>query len=181
MTTSQRPVAREFRRKFLRWLHQVYSRRAPRSRAINSARRFSKPSPRWLENGRLLGSAHTRRRRPSQAYAEQTSATSSLRKRERIEHSAFRGMFAQIGHGVGEPEGRRAVYGIDATRHHGPGPPADSREYRNVFLTVRPPVDDGLSDDSRPHFELPQQCAGARVQSFEPAVHRAVKNHVAGA
>src|ERR1051325_9734045 len=44
-----------------RCAHHVYSTRSPISWANSSAILFSKPSPRWFENGRLFGSAQTRK------------------------------------------------------------------------------------------------------------------------
>src|SRR4051794_7818740 len=48
------------RKKPRRWADQSYLTVNPRSLASNSAMRFSNPSPRSLENGRLLGSAAMR-------------------------------------------------------------------------------------------------------------------------
>src|SRR5581483_11160794 len=42
-----------------------------------------------------------------------------------------------------------------------------------------PFVSDGLADNAGSHFELPQQLSGAIVERFEPAVHRAIENHIA--
>src|SRR4051794_13525801 len=51
------------RKKPRRWARQVYSIWAPRSSAMMRAILFSKPSSRWLVNGRLFGSAAMRRMR----------------------------------------------------------------------------------------------------------------------
>src|SRR6185369_17160794 len=61
ITTSHIPALRVLRKNPRRWAHQVYSTRSPRSWANRSAILFSKPSSRWFENGRLFGSAQTRR------------------------------------------------------------------------------------------------------------------------
>src|SRR5690349_13617898 len=57
---SHAPARSVLRKKPRRCAHHVYSTRSPMSWARSSAILFSKPSPRWLENGRLFGSAQTR-------------------------------------------------------------------------------------------------------------------------
>src|SRR5256714_12972056 len=59
--TSQLPAFSVLRTKPRRCAHEVYATRSPRSWAMSAAMRFSKPSPRTFENGRLFGSAQTRR------------------------------------------------------------------------------------------------------------------------
>src|SRR5205085_11986519 len=60
-TTSHAPAFKVLRMKPRRCAHQVYSSFSCRSSANSSAILFSNPSPRSFENGRLFGSAHTRR------------------------------------------------------------------------------------------------------------------------
>src|SRR6185312_3922488 len=58
--TSQLRALRVLRTKPRRCAHHVYSTRSPRSAASSEAMRFSNPSPRSFENGKLFGSAQTR-------------------------------------------------------------------------------------------------------------------------
>src|SRR5687768_15395512 len=60
MITSQRFALSVLRMNPRRCAHQVYSSGRPSSLATSVARRFSKPSPRSFEKGRLFGSAQTR-------------------------------------------------------------------------------------------------------------------------
>ena len=61
MTTSHVPACSVLRKNPRRCAHHVYSTGRCISRAISSAILFSKPSPFSFENGRLFGSAQTRR------------------------------------------------------------------------------------------------------------------------
>src|SRR4051812_31872306 len=97
ITTSHNPAFNEFRRKPRRSAYHVYSRRAPSSRATSSASRFSKPSARSFENGRLLGSAQTRRTRPS-APKHAAAQRSRLRQREDIKHPTLGRLLPQVAH-----------------------------------------------------------------------------------
>src|SRR3954468_22010714 len=58
---SHSPAFKVFLTKPRRWAHQVYCTSVFISRATSAAILFSKPSPRSFENGRLFGSAQTRR------------------------------------------------------------------------------------------------------------------------
>src|SRR5690606_13734386 len=69
-----------------RWAHQTWLRRAPRSRAISSAIRFSNPSRRSLEKGRLFGSAQTRSSRAGSVA--RTCATVAMPMRAVNENSS---------------------------------------------------------------------------------------------
>src|ERR1051326_7592297 len=102
-----------------------------------------------------------------------------LRKGEHIEHASLARRLGQVPHRVGEAEGRGSVARIDVGRDRQPRPPSDARQHRDVLLAVGSEVRDGLTDDSRLRLELPDQIAGARVDRFEPAVHRSVKDQVA--
>src|SRR5690606_36412480 len=115
---------------------------APRSLAISSVMRFSKPSRRSLENGRLLGSAATRSTRfgsSADANAEDatsataTSTAGSLRKAENIERASGCGVLGKVLHGVDETKGAGAVAGIELTRDDSAGPTAHAGEDRHVL------------------------------------------------
>src|SRR5215212_831674 len=88
-------------------------------------------------------------------------------------------MLRQIAHRVHESEGAVAVAWIEIARDDGAGPAADAAHDGDVLLAVGAAVGDRLADDSRRGLELPQRFSTARVDGFEPAVHRAVEHDVA--
>src|SRR5437660_1526874 len=103
---------------------------------------FSKPSRRSLENGRLLGSAATRRTRGAEvcACAEQVNASrrdASHLKREHIERSSLSRILRKIGNGIGKSRGGGRIAGIEIGGHERAGPAADAGENRDVLLVVR--------------------------------------------
>src|SRR3954451_20665339 len=102
------------------------------------------------------------------------------RKGEHIQHPAFRRRLRQILHRVDEPERGARVYDIETAGHYGAGPAAHPGEHCHVFLTVRSPVYDRLSDDARADLELPQLGAVSGVERLEPAIHGAVEHDVSG-
>src|SRR5689334_10282767 len=144
--------------------HQLYSSFALRSRATSSARRFSIPSPRSFENGRLLGSAQTRSTRGDSAanapYNE--SVAIRLRQREDIKCSTGRTVLGQILHRIHEPQCASAVLRIQFCRHDHAGPSAYAGQYGDVLLAIRPFISDRLADDSGTYFELPEGGAVMR-------------------
>src|ERR687888_242686 len=99
---------------------------------------FSKPSSRWFEKGRLLGSAQTRKTlsgrspaRPEPKAATTISAVTIARSelrthREYIESSASRSLVRQVLHRVDKTERSTAVVRVEPTRNDGARPTADS-------------------------------------------------------
>src|SRR5437764_10523368 len=71
-TASHKLALSEFLRKFLRSENQTYFSAAERSWAMSCASLFSSPCPMRLENGRLFGSAQTRRGGRSAAVQHNT-------------------------------------------------------------------------------------------------------------
>src|SRR3954451_11086884 len=89
-------------------LCQMNVRRAFRSLATRAAMRFSKPFSSRLENGMLLGSAHTRNSRvwavaPSSEISNK-EPTNNLREGEYIEHSSLVRVMRKVLHGSRESQ-----------------------------------------------------------------------------
>src|SRR5690606_18805186 len=57
---------------------------------------------------------------------------------------------------------------------------AHSRENGHVLPAIGPAVRDRLPDNARTALELPQNLSAARIHGLEPAIHGAIKGHVAG-
>src|SRR5215212_11540805 len=155
--------------------------------------RFSKPSWRSFEKGRLLGSEQTRNgwrlavggwrfwaggwaatanRQPPTAN---TASTTSL-KREDIQHPSSRRCFLEVRHRVHESEGGGRVARVEIARDDRAGPAADPRHVGDVLLAVRAAVGHRRRDHARAELELPHQMARVRVDRLGPAVHRAVED-----
>src|SRR3954471_17678381 len=107
-------------------------------------------------------------------------ATGTLRQAEDIKHASLRRCFLQIRHGVDKPERRRSVAWIEVACDNRAGPSAHAAQHGHVLMSVRPAVADRLTDDSGAGPELPQQFSSFRVDCFEPTLHRAVEDDVAG-
>src|SRR5688500_19022422 len=202
MITSHVPARSVLRTKPRRCAHHVYSTRASSSRATSLASRFSSPSPRAFEKGRLFGSAQTRSTRPSTVAADGAAlpASSSVPiiaasprarhaprravtpsgKREDIERPSLLGVLRQVARRADEAVGGGRVARIEVVRDDRAGPAADAVEDGDVLPSVGPAVGDRLRDDAGRRAEAPEQLAGARVERLEPAVHRAVEDDVAG-
>src|SRR6185503_16388456 len=71
------------------------------------------------------------------------------------------------------------IFAADIAGNSDTGPSADARQHGHVLLAVRPRVRHGIADDSRWRLELPQHVTGLRVDTLQPAFHRAVEHHVA--
>src|SRR5688500_9997408 len=197
-TTSQMPARIVLRKKPRRCAHQVYSTVAPSSRATRSARRFSNPSSRWLEKGRLFGSAQTRSVRtaarcspppargidaaaiPTSSGSASSAAAPRLWKGEDMERPSLGRRLLQVAHRVHESERGGGVAGIEVAGDDRSRPAANAGEDGHVLLAVRSAIADRLADDPRSGLELPERRAGARVHRLEPVVHRAVEDDVAG-
>src|SRR5690349_24732718 len=104
--------------------------------------RFSNPSSRALEKGRLLGSAQIRN---SRAWAGKVAATASSSARARgalgqaedIERPPLGRVLRQVAHGADEAKRRGLVARVEATRDDGAGPAADTRQHRHILMPVR--------------------------------------------
>src|SRR4051794_34816850 len=194
MTISQSPARSVLRTKPRRCAHQRYSSGTPRSRASSAAMRFSNPSPASFENGRLFGSAQTRTlsmpresrpcapgpsaRAPPAISIKAAASAARLWEREDIERPAAACDLRQVLHRIDKAERGGAVARIEHGRHDRPGPAADPGQDRDIFLAVRAAEDRRLADDPGAGLELPQFVAAFRIDSFEPAVHRAVEDQV---
>src|SRR3954469_16906924 len=109
--------------------------------------RFSNPSPRWFENGRLLGSAQTRSSRATAVEAwplrqdvtmnaSKTDAAmkAASRKRKHIKHSAFRGVFRQVCHRPRKTQRCGLIARIDFACNDGAGPSTNAGQHGDVLL-----------------------------------------------
>src|SRR3954447_18357923 len=158
--------------------HQVYCTVAPSSWAIRSTILFSKPSPRLLENGRLLGSLQTRTSRASTDVAPaliSKARVRALRQAKDIERPPFGRSFLQIGHGIDEAKSSGAVTRIEIARYDRARPASDTGKNGYILMTVRTLIGDRLSDNSGLGLELPQQLTAFGIDGFEPALHRPVE------
>src|SRR5687768_10994508 len=118
------------------------------SAARISARRFSKPSPRSFENGRLFGSAQTRNSlRHAEPRSKATTSSDRLWKREDIDRASFGRVIGQILHSADEAKSGSFVRGIEPSRDNCARPSADTIRNRDVLFAVRSPKTDGLPDD----------------------------------
>src|SRR5436190_3827450 len=155
MMTSQSPALSVLRMKPRRCDHQTYSTGSPSSRPMSCASRFSNPSPRSFENGRLFGSAQTRidgralatvldARAPSMtataASMHITAAAVRLREREDIQHASLLRSGRQVAHGVYEPERRGRVARVQNPGDDGARPSAYSRQDSDVLPPDRAAV-----------------------------------------
>src|SRR5436309_1967858 len=102
-----------------------------------SAMRFSKPSWRILEKGRLSGSAQTRSSPESEPEvapkvaldAQKSSAaiiSSDSRKRKDIQHAPGRCVFRKVLHDTGKSQSRGGVARIQAAGDNGSRPSSNS-------------------------------------------------------
>src|SRR5687767_7308279 len=142
-----------------RCAHHTYSIRTASESPTSSAILFSKPSSFAFENGRLLGSAHTRSTRRESAHpaAKMTSAiATALRKAVHMQHSSLRGCVAQRFHGQAPPRACGRVARIELVDHDRPGPTANAGENGHVLLAVGTAIGDRLPDDSRGGLRAPQ-------------------------
>src|SRR6185503_4670254 len=187
-----------------RWCgHHVYSTVAPRSLAITSAILFSRPSSFSFENGRLLGSPHTRScfaasadARPETAQSS-TSMTASLLasdgfvmghrsavtaswQLEHVDHATLGGVLVEpvLVRQAHCAERRVRIVGRQILRDRQSEPATNTGVHRDVLLLVRAEEGHRRSDDSRADLVLPQQLSGLGVHRLEPAVHRSVEHQV---
>src|SRR5688572_21320659 len=134
--------------------------------------RFSNPSSRAFENGRLLGSAHTRSTRSAAAGIAGASSTiaisaPTLRQREHIDRAPFAGVVGEILGGAHEAERGGFVARVETAGDDGARPPADAIHDRDVLLAVGPAKTDRLADDPGARAELPQELPAACVERLE--------------
>src|SRR5688572_5254538 len=98
---------------------------------MSSTMRFSNPSPRSFEKGRLLGSAQTRSSRACAPDAatiakQHRRAASLLWEGEIIEHSPLGGGLLEVPHGVEEAEGTGAVARVEIGGNDDARPASDA-------------------------------------------------------
>src|SRR5512142_2173857 len=144
--------------------------------------RLSKPLPARLENGVFAGSAQNTSGLGSALMAmghNESRTHATLRKREHIQHASLRRSGWEIAHGSNKSQRCCGVALSEAAGHDRTGPSADARKHRHVFLLLRTAIDNGLADDARTCFELPELFPGARVHRFEPTVESAEEHEVA--
>src|SRR5688572_7538248 len=167
-----------------RCAHHTYSIRASSDSPTSSAIRFSKPWSFAFENGRLFGSAHTRNVRDGCAHAAAAAATTAisatLGEAEDMQHASFRRYLAQRLHRLAPSRACGGVARVELVDHDRAGPTANAGENGDVLLAVGTAISDRLTDDSRGGLRAPQLLTRPRVDGFEPAIHRAVEDHVAG-
>src|SRR6266852_4123337 len=72
------------------------------------------------------------------------------------------------------------ILGADAERHTRAGPATDAGEHGDVLLAVGPQIGHRVADDSGGRLELPQECAGGRIDRLQPAFHRTVEHDARG-
>src|SRR5256885_16912363 len=111
------------------------------SLANNDASRFSKPSPRVFENGRLLGSAQTRSTRSFVSAPAETSSSAptahALGKGEDIQHPSLRSLLRQGFHHVHESERRPRITPVEAAPDDAAGPAAPTPQPRDGLVSLR--------------------------------------------
>src|SRR3954447_1589466 len=177
---SQRPALSVLRMKPRRSAHQVYLRSAWRVSAMTAATAFSKPCCCWLEKGRLLGSAQTRKSRADAGVASSSVAAAiALRKTEHIEGASLGRHVLEVGHGTGEAQGGSRIARVEIAGYHRAGPAADPRQHRDMLVAVGAAPGRRLANDAGARLELPKHGAGLGIDGFEPAFHRAVEGDVA--
>src|SRR5690349_18210390 len=128
------------------------------------------------------GARNARRSRSQLTHASAASTATSTRRsgqREDIELASGARVLRQILHRADEAAARRRIFRRQLCRDDGAGPAANAREHGDVLLAVRTEIRDRLTDDARARLVLPLQRAGARVDGFEAAIHRAVEQNVA--
>src|SRR5688500_147417 len=188
-----------------RCAHQVYATVRPMSRAMSWAIRFSNPSPRSFEKGRLLGSEQTRRAlgalgalgalRALRALREATttptafssvsalsapSALSALGQCKDIQRPSLRRVLRKVAPRVRDSAAPYRVARVEPRRHDGAGPSADPGQDRDILFAVRTAIGHRLADDPRARLVLPEQLAGSRVHRLEPPFHRSLEDDIAG-
>src|SRR5438270_7089712 len=142
--------------------------------------RFSKPFSLRLENGILLGSAHTRSSRawavPETAIIKMPAA--NLRKGKDIQHPSLVCVLRQVLHHAGKSQCRRFVARVQAARNDCSSPSTNARQYRHILFPIGAFIRRGLPNNSRAGFELPQQRSVICIHCLEPSIERAVENYV---
>src|SRR3954463_14502753 len=122
-----------------RCARQLYCTPAPSCFAIKSAIRFSKPSSRSFENGRLFGSAAIRRTSlfvsTANTFAQSNSAKIVL-KREDIQGSSLGRFLFQVGQRVCESRDRCRIFRIKICGHQRAGPSTDPGQNRDILFSV---------------------------------------------
>src|ERR1700743_2542606 len=129
-----------------------------RSRATSAAILSSKPSPARLENGRLLGSAQTRKVPPCAPSAISKTSARLMRRmpvseREHQQRAAAAGHRRQVAHCAGVAERAVADPGIYRGMAARPRPPADARQHREVLVAVLSLIGYRLADEARRRVE----------------------------
>src|SRR6185437_3812598 len=140
---------------------------------------LSNPCSERLENGRLSGSAQMRNGVACAIIgAITTHSRASLRKREYIKSPSRLGCTLQIAHCNAPPVSSGVISRVQVRVHNRSRPAAYARQNRNILLSVRTSIRDGLSHNSRPRFKLPERLAGAGVRRPEPPVQSSVEHQV---
>src|SRR5438270_4512420 len=119
--------------------------------------------------------------RSSRSHAPSVSAAMARARRltrngEDIEHASRCRLHRQVLDRIGKAERARWVARVHLRRYHRARPPADAGDHGDILAAIGSLVADRLADDSAARLEPPQLLAGARIDGFEPAVHRAVEN-----
>src|SRR4051812_40238837 len=101
--------------------------------------RFSKPWRCSLEKGRLLGSAQTFRTAAEvmPGKADRHRVRRLARKTEHIKRAPLARDVLQAAHGVDETQRAGVVARIEIARHDRARPTADSREDRDILMSIR--------------------------------------------
>src|SRR3954466_420929 len=100
-------------------------------------------------------------------------------KAEDIECSSFLGLAGQILHRIHKSSRARGIAVVEVATDDRSGPPANSRENRDVLLVIRASIGHRLTDNSRGRFILPKLVPAPSVNRFEPSLHRSIKGHIA--
>src|SRR5690348_13651838 len=155
-TKSHWPLSRYSRTNPRPILCQTKVRCALRSRATSAAMRFSKPVSSRLENGILLGSAHTRNSRfwafTITAEIRNRKPTNTLRQGEYIKHSPLIRVMRKVLHGCRESQGCGLIASVQSTGNDRPCPTAHAGQDGDILFSVRPLVRYWLADNSRSGF-----------------------------
>ena len=162
--------------------HHVYSTFRPRSSSDEIRQPILKPFSLLVRKRQVVrvstDAEHTFCRVPGQRAS--AAAHSRLRQREDIQRPPWSRVVRQICHGVHESESARSIFRIETAGDNCSCPAAYARQDCNGLFAVGPLVTHGLPNDAGPDFKLPQQFSVPRIQRFEPAIHRSVKDHVSG-